>query len=159
MVPDAVPLKQLRTLIEEYELLEGMIMFQYSINLVWSDEDNGYVATIPEFPHLSAFGETPEIALLEAKTAAELMLEVLKEEKEEPPEPKKLIEYSGQTRLRLPKSLHRGLAIEAEREGVSLNTLLVSKLSEYLGTKKCANLCVSTTTTTGLYEISPGKRN
>ena len=134
-------------------------MFQYSINLVWSDEDKGYIATIPEFPHLSAFGETPEKALLEAKTAAQLMLEVLKEDNEDPPEPRKLIEYSGQTRLRLPKSLHRDLAIEAEREGVSLNTLLVSKLSEYLGTVKCTNPDVATTTTTGLYEISPGKRN
>ena len=26
-------------------------MFQYRINLAWSDEDEGYVATIPEFPN------------------------------------------------------------------------------------------------------------
>ncbi len=110
-------------------------MFQYRINLAWSDEDEGYVATIPEFPNLSAFGETPEKALTEVRTGAELMLEVLKEDGEQPPEPKKSIKYSGQTRLRLPKSLHRDLAIEAEREGVSLNTLIISKMSEYLGRK------------------------
>jgi predicted RNase H-like HicB family nuclease len=104
-------------------------MFQYSIQLAWSDEDEGYIATIPEFPNLSAFGENPEEAVKQAKQAANQMLEVLKEDHEELPAPRKAIEYSGQTRLRLPKSLHRALALEAEREGVSLNTLIVSKLS------------------------------
>ncbi len=107
-------------------------MFQYSINLAWSDEDEGYIATIPEFPNLSAFGENPEEAVKQAKLVATQMLEVLQEDREAPPAPKKVIEYSGQTRLRLPKSLHRALALEAERECVSLNTLIVSKLSESL---------------------------
>ena len=35
-------------------------MFKYSINLNWSEEDKNYVATVFEFPGLSAFGETPE---------------------------------------------------------------------------------------------------
>jgi predicted RNase H-like HicB family nuclease len=108
-------------------------MFQYRIDLSWSDEDGGYIATIPEFPNLSAFGETPDKALAEAKIAANLMLEVLKEDGQTPPEPKKLCQFSGQTRLRMPKSLHKALASEAEHEGVSLNTLIVQKLSEYVG--------------------------
>ena len=111
-------------------------MFQYSIGLAWSEEDEGYIARIPEFPNLSAFGTTPEEALAEARSAAEMMLEVLQEDGEEPPEPRKSIQHSGQTRLRLPKTLHRDLALEAEKEGVSLNTLIVSKLSEYMGRKK-----------------------
>ncbi len=107
-------------------------MFQYSINLAWSDEDEGYIATIPEFPNLSAFGENPEEAVKQAKLVATQMLEVLQEDREAPPVPKKVIEYSGQTRLRLPKSLHRALALEADRQCVSLNTLIVSKLSQSL---------------------------
>ena len=113
-------------------------MFQYSINLAWSDEDGGYIATIPELPNLSAFGETPEEAVSEAKEAAGLVLEVVREDGDPIPEPQKVVRYSGQTRLRLPKSLHKRLAIEAEKEGVSLNTLIVSKLSEYLGEKHAA---------------------
>lgn len=38
-------------------------------------------------------------------------------------------EKSGRILLRLPKSLHRALEIEAESEGVSLNSLAVAKLS------------------------------
>ncbi len=105
-------------------------MFKYSINLIWSDEDGCYVATIPEFPGLSAFGETPEEAVEEAKIAAEGFIEVYKEDGCELPEPEKLVPYSGQTRLRLPKSLHAALSREAKKEGVSLNTYLVNLLSE-----------------------------
>ena len=46
-----------------------LIMFKYSINLTWSDEDNCYVATVSEFPGLSAFGDTPEEAAEEASPA------------------------------------------------------------------------------------------
>ncbi|MBR1629413.1 MAG: toxin-antitoxin system HicB family antitoxin [Lachnospiraceae bacterium] len=31
------------------------------------------------------------------------------------------IEYSGQFKLRMPKSLHRSLSINAKREGISMN--------------------------------------
>lgn len=37
--------------------------------------------------------------------------------------------YSGKFVVRLPKSLHQRLAIEAEREGVSLNQLALYKLA------------------------------
>lgn len=105
-------------------------MFQYSINLAWSDEDEGYIATIPEFPGLSAFGENPEEAVEEAKIAAKGFIEVFKEDACELPEPDKLKTHSGQTRLRMPKSLHAALSDEAKAEGVSLNTHIVNLLSE-----------------------------
>lgn len=37
--------------------------------------------------------------------------------------------YSGQTRIRIPVSLHRRLAEQAEFEGVSLNTYIIYLLS------------------------------
>jgi hypothetical protein len=40
--------------------------------------------------------------------------------------------YSGQLRLRMPPSLHRELTENAEREGVSLNTLLIYLISRNL---------------------------
>jgi predicted HicB family RNase H-like nuclease len=42
-------------------------------------------------------------------------------------------DYSGKFVLRLPKSLHRRLAQQAEQEGVSLNQYAVSLLSEATG--------------------------
>ena len=44
-------------------------MPKYGFDIFWSDEDKGYIATCPDFPSLSAFGETEEEALQEAKTA------------------------------------------------------------------------------------------
>ena len=49
---------------------------------------------------------------------------------------KKLIEYSGDLRIRFPKSLHRELAIRAEIEGVSLNQYVVYLLSKGIGLSK-----------------------
>jgi len=42
-------------------------------------------------------------------------------------------EYSGKFVVRVPKSLHAALAAEADAEGVSLNQLVVAKLSVQLG--------------------------
>ena len=53
-------------------------MDKYSINIMWTDEDEGYIATIPEFPGLSAFGESPEEAIGEAKIALAGFIEVYK---------------------------------------------------------------------------------
>jgi len=55
-------------------------MFKYSINLFWSEEDKSYIATVPEFPNLSAFGKTPQEALKEAEIAIQGFIEVLKED-------------------------------------------------------------------------------
>ena len=104
-------------------------MFKYSINLTWSDEDNCYVATVSEFSGLSAFGDTPEEAVEEAKIAVEGFLKVYEEDDCPIPEPEILKPFSGQTRLRLPKSLHATLSQEALKEGVSLNSYIVHLLS------------------------------
>jgi len=105
-------------------------MFKYSINLLWSEEDDCYVATVSEFPGLSAFGESPEEAIKEAKIAVDGFLRVFKEDGCLIPKPNTLKPFSGQTRLRLPKSLHATLNQEAQKDGVSLNTYIISLLSE-----------------------------
>jgi predicted RNase H-like HicB family nuclease len=105
-------------------------MFKYSINLAWSNEDECYIATISEFPGLSAFGDTPAEAAEEAKIAAEGFLKVYREDGCPVPEPETIKPFSGQTRLRLPKTLHATLSQEAKKEGVSLNSYVVHLLSE-----------------------------
>lgn len=55
-------------------------MEHYGFDVFWSDEDEGYIATCPDFPGLSAFGETEEQALSEGKVALRLFLEVLQAE-------------------------------------------------------------------------------
>lgn len=45
------------------------------------------------------------------------------------PIPERTENYSGKFNVRLPKSLHQRLAIEADKEGVSLNQLVLYKLA------------------------------
>jgi predicted RNase H-like HicB family nuclease len=63
-------------------------MFKYAIEIFYSEEDEGYIAIVPELPGCSAFGRTEEEALREIKTAMELWLETAKKEGREIPQPK-----------------------------------------------------------------------
>jgi len=99
-------------------------MNKYGINIIWSDEDNEYIGTCPDFPGLSAFGETVEEALEEAKIALGLFLESHEAAGEPLPTPTIKHKYSGQLRLRLAKSLHESLADSARQEGISLNSYI-----------------------------------
>ena len=55
-------------------------MRDYHINIFYSEEDNGYIADIPDLPGCSAFGETPFEALQEVQIAKDVWLEVANEE-------------------------------------------------------------------------------
>jgi predicted RNase H-like HicB family nuclease len=50
-------------------------MKDYHINVFFSEEDEGYIADIPDLEHCSAFGTTPEEALREVLKAKEAWLE------------------------------------------------------------------------------------
>jgi predicted RNase H-like HicB family nuclease len=63
-------------------------MKDYHINIFYSDEDEGYIADIPDLAHCSAFGETPEEALEQALIAKKVWLESAKQEGKSIPKPK-----------------------------------------------------------------------
>jgi predicted HicB family RNase H-like nuclease len=105
----------------------------YSFRVVWSKEDEAFIATCPEFEGLSAFGDTANQALAEAQVALSLMIESYHAEGWELPAAASLSSYSGQFRLRVPRSLHARLADAAEADGVSLNTYAVSLLAMGVG--------------------------
>ena len=50
-------------------------MSDYHINLFHSEEDQGYIADIPDLVHCSAFGESPEKALKEVLRAKETWIQ------------------------------------------------------------------------------------
>src|SRR5579864_157241 len=52
------------------------------------------------------------------------------------PKPGSPSRSSGQFRVRMPKSLHARLAAQAEREGVSLNMLMVAAAAQVLGQRE-----------------------
>jgi predicted RNase H-like HicB family nuclease len=113
-------------------------MFQYSFTLAWSDEDKGYIATVPEFPGLSGFGKSPDKAVRKAMEAVQMAIEIMEEDGESIPVPEKLVQASGQIRLRMRKALHRDLIVAAAREGVSLNTYILSLIESNHAKKNLA---------------------
>ena len=54
-------------------------MNKYEIIIFWSDEDDAYVADVPELPGCMAHGDTYEFALANAKEAIQLWIETAKE--------------------------------------------------------------------------------
>ncbi|MBE9196323.1 type II toxin-antitoxin system HicB family antitoxin [Synechocystis sp. LEGE 06083] len=55
-------------------------MKDYHINIFYSEEDEGYIADIPDLNCCSAFGESPFEALREVEIAKKLWLESAKAE-------------------------------------------------------------------------------
>ena len=105
----------------------------YVYSVVWSEEDEAFIGRVLEFPSLAAHGSTQAKALNEIRSVVEHTFEDLLESGEEVPEPLNKRPYSGKLVVRLPKYLHRQLAIEAAEEGVSLNQLISTKLAATAG--------------------------
>ena len=62
-------------------------MTEYPIIVFWSDEDDAYIADVPDIHYCSACGHTPEEAVREVRIALASMLEWMKEEGVELPPP------------------------------------------------------------------------
>ena len=63
-------------------------MKDYHINVFWSDEDECYIADIPDLRYCSAHGDTPQKALEEVLIAKDLWLEVARDEGKPVPRPR-----------------------------------------------------------------------
>jgi predicted RNase H-like HicB family nuclease len=63
-------------------------MKDYHINIFYSDEDEGYIADIPDLEACSAFGETPEQALKEVEIAKAAWLEAARSAGKTIPQPR-----------------------------------------------------------------------
>lgn len=69
-------------------LLLSRVMKDYHINIFYSDNDNGYIADIPDLKNCSAFGETQNEALKQVLIAQKIWLEEAKNSNFEIPKPK-----------------------------------------------------------------------
>jgi antitoxin HicB len=101
----------------------------YPIYLRWSNEDDAWIAEVPDLPGCMADGKSEEEAVAAAREAITLWLEVAREDKREIPQPSNEPEASGKFLVRLPRSLHRHLQLMAKKEAASLNQLVLSMLA------------------------------
>ena len=63
-------------------------MRDYHINIFYSEEDEGYIADIPDLAMCSAFGRTPAEALAELEQAKQLWIDAARSEGRPLPKPK-----------------------------------------------------------------------
>ena len=93
----------------------------YKLEIIPDIEEGGYVASFPELPGCLTCAETIEDLIENAMDAKRVWIESEMEMGAEIPEPDDIFEYSGQFKLRIPKSLHKSLSEHSKAEGISMN--------------------------------------
>ncbi|MDR2166984.1 MAG: type II toxin-antitoxin system HicB family antitoxin [Clostridiales bacterium] len=111
--------------------LDYYMSLPYNFVITPINDESGfyYFIRVLELDGCMSDGETREEALVNIYKAMEGWIEASLDNGFEVPEPIGQSDFSGKFTLRLPKSLHRRLTIEADREGVSLNQYALYKLS------------------------------
>lgn len=110
------------------------ISYPFEIRPLSKDEGGGYSISFPDLPGCWSDGATPEEAVENGRDALASWLAVAQEFRDELPKP--FAAVSGRFVQRVPRSLHAQLIARAKAEGVSLNTLVVSLVSEGIGQRK-----------------------
>lgn len=112
--------------------IDHYLSLPYRLEIVPDVEEGGFGARYPDLPGCVTCGETMEQAIVNALDAKTAWLQAALEDGVEIPEPVEAVdlsEYSGQFKLRIPKSLHRSLSVHAKKEGISMNQYCLYLLS------------------------------
>ena len=110
----------------EYLDLPYHIVIQH----ITDESGSYYFATVREFEGCMSHGDTYAEAFENIREAMEGWIETKLEKGFPVPQPADDSQYSGKFVLRIPKTLHARLAMEAEKEGVSLNQYALYRLSK-----------------------------
>ncbi len=115
--------------------------YPFTIRQLSNEEGGGFLTEFPDLPGCMSDGDSIEEAMENGQDALRCWLTAAKESGRKIPEPGELESQSGKWVQRVPRSIHYRLVERAKREGVSLNTLVVSMLAESLAraTKKRKN--------------------
>ena len=104
--------------------IEQYMKLPYKIEIIPDTEEGGYGVCIPDLPGCMSTGNTINEAIHNIEDAKKEWLSTAIEDGLTIPEPSyetDLSAYSGQFKLRIPKSLHRSLSEHAKKEGISMN--------------------------------------
>ena len=102
----------------------------------WSEEDGCYVGTCPGLMFGGIHGPDEAKVYRELCQAVEEWIKIQEEDGEPLPEPTAGRDYSGRFVLRMGKELHKALAVDALREGRSLNSYCVEMLRRRGGRRR-----------------------
>ena len=109
--------------------LNDYMEMSYRMEIIEDKEEGEFVVSYPDLSGCITCGETVESAVANAQDAKRAWIEAALEEGIQIQKPDSLKDYSGQFKLRLPRSLHRLLADHSKREGISMNQYCVYLLS------------------------------
>ena len=101
--------------------LEYYLALPYKLEIIPDMDEGGYVASYPDLPGCLTIGDTMQEVIKNAEDAKTAWLEAAIEDGIAINEPQSAEKYSGQFKLRLPKSLHKTLAEHSKQEGISMN--------------------------------------
>lgn len=101
--------------------VEEYLKLPYRLVLTPDPDEGGFVASYPELPGCITCGETVEKAVAAASDAKKSWLEAALADGVQIQEPTTADDYSGQFKLRIPKSLHKSLSEHSRQEGISMN--------------------------------------
>lgn len=111
-------------------LIEYMAL-PYRLEIIPDLDEGGYVASYPELPGCITCAETMEDVVRNAADAKREWFLAAMESGVEIREPDSVEMYSGQFKLRIPKSLHKSLAEHSKREGISMNQYCLYLLARH----------------------------
>ena len=101
--------------------IDEYMRLPYRMEIIPDTAEGGYVVRFPELPGCLTCADTLEEAVRNAADCRKEWLTAAMEDGIDIPEPASEDEYSGQFKLRIPKSLHKSLAEHSKAEGISMN--------------------------------------
>lgn len=101
--------------------LEEYMRLPYRMEIIPDTIEGGFAVRFPELPGCLTCADTMEEAVRNAGDCKREWLAAAIEDGTPIPEPMTNEDYSGQFKLRIPKSLHKSLAEHSKAEGISMN--------------------------------------
>ncbi len=111
--------------------LDEYMSLPYRLEIIPDTDEGGYVGSYPELPGCLTVGETIAEVAQNAEDAKREWLTAALKDGITIHEPETQTAYSGQFKLRIPKSLHKALAEHARDEGTSMNQYCLYLLTKY----------------------------
>ena len=140
--------------------VEGYLNLPYKKEIV-KYPDGGYFIEVKELPGCMSEGDTIEEAFEMIEDAMRAWIETALEDNKTIPIPEVMRknQYNGKVLVRMPTILHKSIAEEAKANGVSINTYIVTMLSERNSLNKVINALKGLSEESGEIEDSSSLNN
>ncbi|MBP2032568.1 putative RNase H-like HicB family nuclease [Clostridium algifaecis] len=110
--------------------IEYYMELNYKVEIIKDKEEGGYILQYPELKGCITCADTIEEGIELLKDAKKSWLESALQDGISIPEPLEEENFSGQFKLRMPKSLHKELMEKSKEEGISMNQYCLYLLSK-----------------------------